>query len=324
MQQANEKHLISIIVPVYKVEAYLNRCIKSIIDQTYRNLDIIVVDDGSPDQCPGMCDEWAGRDSRIRVIHKENGGLSDARNAGIEIAKGKYLCFVDSDDWILPTYIETLYGMIQRYHVRLSVVGIMVDNGTGTVQWNDDTKEDVISSDEALRRIYTGEGYRNYIVAWNKMYHRELFCERRYPVGKLHEDSFITHELLYEADSIAVSNAQLYVYTDTSESITRSPYTLRRLDEVEGFAARNHFLKDHGKWALWKISLYWYLRLVRDHYCKVKKYYPEQRKIQKNLLKEFRDAYSVIKRDLKVKDKIVGRVFVCCPFVYYKMFWSLK
>ena len=115
------QELISVIVPIYKVEQYLKRCIESIVNQTYQNIEIILVNDGSPDQCPAMCDAWAKRDARIQVIHKANGGLSDARNAGIDIAKGTYLCFVDSDDWIVPTYVETLYGMIQRYHVQLAI-----------------------------------------------------------------------------------------------------------------------------------------------------------------------------------------------------------
>ena len=106
--------LISIIVPIYKVEPYLNKCVQSIVDQTYRDLEIILVDDGSPDNCPAICDAWAAKDSRIRVIHKENGGLSDARNAGLAIATGKYICFIDSDDSIAPTFIAELYDALSR------------------------------------------------------------------------------------------------------------------------------------------------------------------------------------------------------------------
>ena len=139
--------LISVIVPVYKVEAYLDRCVQSIVDQTYTNLEIILVDDGSPDRCPQMCDEWAKRDNRIRVIHKENGGLSDARNAGMQAASGTYIAFVDSDDWLELRCIEYLYQTAEKN--ACEIVGC-------AFRMTDGTKEEPVKPQYHERRIEIG------------------------------------------------------------------------------------------------------------------------------------------------------------------------
>ena len=123
--------LISVIIPIYNVEAYLDECIASVIAQTYSNLEIILVDDGSPDNCPQMCDEWAAKDSRIRVIHKENGGLSDARNAGIDIATGEYIAFVDSDDWIVPEMYEKMLAALKTENAATCAWNMRLENRNG-------------------------------------------------------------------------------------------------------------------------------------------------------------------------------------------------
>ena len=127
--------LISIIIPIYKVEEYLDECISSVINQTYTKLEIILVDDGSPDSCPKMCDDWAKKDSRIRVIHKTNGGLSDARNAGIEVATGEYIAFVDSDDYIKPDMIAKLYAALCKEEADISACGILSCEGKKETAW---------------------------------------------------------------------------------------------------------------------------------------------------------------------------------------------
>jgi len=212
--------LISVIVPVYKVEKYLQRCVDSIRAQTYRNLEIILVDDGSPDDCGTLCDRFAVQDERIRVIHKENGGLSSARNAGIDIARGEYLGFVDSDDWIEHTMYETLLSAALRENVKL-VCGGRYDfserTGERTVGLCP-KREEVISGEELTRRIFTWNGLDS--AAWDKLYHRSLFAAIRYPLGRINEDLPVTYKLAFAAGKAAMVSKPLYNYYHRPGSIT--------------------------------------------------------------------------------------------------------
>lgn len=191
-------NLVSVIVPVYKVEQYLNRCVSSIIKQSHTNLEIILVDDGSPDRCPQLCDEWALQDSRIKVVHKENGGLSDARNVGLKKASGNYICFVDSDDYVSTKFVETLYELIHLYNTDMSAVSLkevfsmeqenIVSACAGNI---------VFEGEAALKELFSNDTFSNY--AWNKMYKRELFDNVEFPVGRKMEDLGTTYKLLMRA-----------------------------------------------------------------------------------------------------------------------------
>jgi len=184
---------ISVIVPVYKVEKYLNRCVESICKQSYSNLEILLVDDGSPDSCPQMCDEYAKADSRIIVIHKENGGLSSARNAALEVATGDYVICVDSDDYIHPRAVEKLYQACVMYQADIAMGLHFVEKGEKLLIEDPVVDEvEIYSAVEALQVLLADKKMRNY--AWNKLYKRELFEEVRYPEGRNYEDSPITFE----------------------------------------------------------------------------------------------------------------------------------
>ena len=163
--------LISVIIPIYNVEAYLDECIASVIAQTYSNLEIILVDDGSPDNCPQMCDEWAAKDSRIRVIHKENGGLSDARNAGIDIATGEYIAFVDSDDWIEPEMYEIMLAALKNENADICACNILSCFPERRNAWGCE-EYTVGGSAEILSLLYRDTAYP--VSALNKLYHRKL------------------------------------------------------------------------------------------------------------------------------------------------------
>ena len=242
--------LISIIVPVYNVENYLPRCVDSILAQTYRNLEIILVDDGTRDASDKICDAYAARDSRIRVIHKENGGLSSARNAGIEIARGEYLGFVDSDDWIEPEMYELLLEKALQYDVKL-VVGGRYDFSS---RRNEKTvglcpeKEEVVTGMELLGRVFTWQGCDS--AAWDKLYHRSLFREIRYPVGKLHEDEAVIHEILGLTQKVAWVDEAHYLYRESSNSITTAKFSLKRLDETYAKEQRIAYFESRGMTAL--------------------------------------------------------------------------
>ena len=234
--------LISVIVPIYKVEPYLDRCVQSIVEQTYQNLEIILVDDGSPDNCPAMCDAWAAKDSRIKVIHKENGGLSDARNAGMDVAIGEYIAFVDSDDWVSADYINAMYRAIQNTGAEIAACDVVVAYGHERQDSPDpDRPLRICSAEEAIGDILTGTGFR--AVAWNKLYKSSLLIQERYPVGKYHEDEFFTYRILGKAEKLVYVDWGLYYYFQRPGSIMNS-MSFRHLDALDAYLERLDFLQD--------------------------------------------------------------------------------
>ena len=231
---------ISVIVPIYKVEDYLHRCVDSIINQTYTNLEIILVDDGSPDNCPMICDEYAKKDSRIRVVHKKNGGLSDARNAGIDIATGEYIMFIDSDDFV---DIEMMESMMKN----------MIDNNVDMVVCNIKyvyEDREVVKYNQADRILDRYEAMEEYLkdgvvqaVAWNKLYKKSLINDMRYKVGKTNEDEFFTYKVVDKTDKIYYNSRPFYNYIQRDSSIM-GKYSLKRLDGVEASYERLNFIKE--------------------------------------------------------------------------------
>ena len=238
--------LISIIVPVYKVEQYLPKCIESILAQTYRNLEILLVDDGSPDTCGAICDAYAAKDDRIQVIHKENGGLSSARNAGMDIARGEYFGFVDSDDWIEPEMYETLISGILKYGAKVAYGGRYdVDGMTGEKTIGlCPQKEECISGMEMLGRVFLWDNCDS--AAWDKLYHRSLFDEIRYPHGLINEDIAIFYRLMELADKVAMCNKPLYNYLHRENSITTAKISdktfhfVYHTDTIYPYIQKNH------------------------------------------------------------------------------------
>lgn len=211
---------ISVIVPVYNVEQYLTRCVESILAQTYRNLEIILVDDGAKDASGSLCEELAARDARISVIHKENGGLSSARNAGIDIATGDYLAFVDSDDWIEPDMYAHMLGLMKRYDARLVCAGRYdVDSRDGSRKKGlCPEREEVITGMELLGRVFTWENCDS--AAGDKLYHRSLFQKIRYPLGVVSEDVAMFYKLAELADRVVMCDRPFYNYYHRPGSIT--------------------------------------------------------------------------------------------------------
>lgn len=243
---------ISVIVPVYKVEQYLDRCVESILAQTFKDLEIILVDDGSPDACPQMCDKWAEQHQNIKVVHKPNGGLSSARNAGIEVASGDYIGFIDSDDYILPDMYECLFNALTENGADMSICGYQyIDQTTGEVDLVETGKSTltdcVLSRMEAYEKInasYTG--YSFYVTAWNKLYKKELFDNCRFPEGKLHEDEYSVHHFFRQCEKIAVISKPLYMYIQRSGSIMSTGVSLRSLDSVDAMYDRYAFFKEEN------------------------------------------------------------------------------
>ena len=235
--------LISVIVPVYKVEPYLDRCVQSIVDQTYTNLEIILVDDGSPDRCPQMCDEWAKRDNRIHVIHKENGGLSDARNAGMAIASGEYISFVDSDDWIEPAFMQVLLDAILEHNC--DVAGCRSRTCTTEELACVDTDYSVRILDRLTAMGELLDHRLIYVVVWDKLYRRGVIEGLLFEKGKCHEDLFWTYQVIGKLEHYAVTDYVGYNYFVRADSIMGSPYSMKRLDAVEARARWQIYLEEN-------------------------------------------------------------------------------
>ena len=235
--------LISIIVPVYKVEPYIDRCIKSLISQTYQNIEIILVDDG--DNCGKICDKYAQTDSRIIVIHKKNGGLSSARNAGLDICRGEFIMFADSDDWVEPNFCEDALHLALTKEVDCVAFGYYVyQNGKRTSPHT--SKPRIVGAEEAIiHMIRIGDVIRNY--TWNKIYNRKLFEDIRYPIGRLYEDQGTTYKTIIRAEKIYVSDMILYHYDKRRDSITGSSSIPRIInDKFELWLERLEIFKNYS------------------------------------------------------------------------------
>ncbi|MBU3179825.1 glycosyltransferase [Clostridium psychrophilum] len=222
--------LISIIVPIYKVEAYIKNCLDSILSQTYKNLEVILVDDGSPDNCGNVCEEYSRKDKRVKVIHKKNGGLSSARNAGLDIAIGEYIGFIDSDDWIENDMYESLYNALIKYNADISVCGRYIVQGSRITTISDSEKALIFTRREALSELVLDEysGMKNF--AWDKLYKKELFEDIRYPEGKYFEDIFTTYKLFSKSEKIVDIKSPKYYYLLRGDSICGSNTARKRYD----------------------------------------------------------------------------------------------
>lgn len=286
------KDKISVVVPIYNVEKYLDKCVESIVGQTYRNLEIILVDDGSTD-CSGiMCDTWAEKDNRICVIHKENGGLSDARNKGIDIATGKWIGFVDSDDYIDATMFEKLYYACVDNNCHISSCGFkrVFDKGRFGDEWT--TKEDMLlNRDEMMEYLYlaaVGWG------AWNKLYDITLFDDIRYPYGKTREDEFTTYKIFCKTEKLYYIHECLYFYYQRENSITGIAFSIKNLDSLEALEQAMQYHEENDNENYYQRALQEYIRLVCEFAVKNNCQSTEKNKINQ-ILRE--DAKRILKNN---------------------------
>ena len=205
-EQSYTQPIVSVIIPIYKVEEYLRECLDSVLSQTYENLEIILVDDGSPDQCGEICDEYATKDSRIKVIHKENGGLSDARNAGLDICTGEYISFIDSDDVVHPQFLEILYNTMHSADADISFCDFkkfVCRKDIDKKQISDNNGIEEFSGKEFINTLFDKLWVPKNIVVWNKLYKKKIFQKQRFPKGLTHEDEYIFTDL-YSNDNIKI------------------------------------------------------------------------------------------------------------------------
>lgn len=233
--------LVSVIIPAYNIKEYLVRCVDSVLNQTYQNIEIILVDDGSTDDTPRLCDIYSEKNTNIKVIHKSNGGLSDARNHGIDIAKGEYLMFVDSDDWIAPNMVEELYLYCKRNSLKLTVCECIYVYEDGNIgKRNLSGEEFILDKKKAFEMLLQDRKFRT--NAWNKIYHKSLWENIRFPYGKKYEDVHIMHEIYDKCDKIGFIDSGFYYYFQRKGSIVHQPNLDSFDDLIKGSIIRYNYL----------------------------------------------------------------------------------
>ncbi|RST72559.1 glycosyltransferase [Siminovitchia acidinfaciens] len=305
--------IISIIVPIYNVEQYLNKCIDSILAQTFTKFELILVNDGSPDNCGEICDQYKLKDNRVKVIHKKNGGVADARNAGIDVAKGNYIGFVDSDDWIEPNMYEILYDLIVEHKTGISACSIQ--SPTNDKKVNSD-EINILDSGTAINLIY--EGKPPGFGPCNKLYLKNLFQEIRFPINRDYDDAAIMYQLFDKAEKIVMVDFPLYNYTYRDSSITKSPFSENRFDLVVNYYETYSFMEK-------------YYPDMRDKI--VDEYYSSLRTMvvdivnEKSILKNYkyiRRISKLIKKDnnrilkcnlISIRKKLLSQILIWCPIL---------
>lgn len=237
---------VSIVVPIYKVEKYLKRCVDSILNQTYSNLEIILVDDGSPDQCGNIADGYAANDHRVSVVHKPNGGLSDARNAGMEHVTGEYTLFVDSDDWLERNMVEEMVRLSHQHKADVVQVGfyyafddyLQIDNRHNSCE----DEPTVLDNQHLMLELVVNDKVKNF--AWGKLYKTNLIKEIAFLKGVLFEDVFWSHQVMHHVNTFVTLHKPMYYYFQRNDSIVAN-YTVRNLDMLAGLKERHRFIEEH-------------------------------------------------------------------------------
>ena len=302
--------LVSIIVPVYNVEKYLDVCISSIIRQTFTNLEILLIDDGSTDQSGLICDEWEKKDKRITVIHKTNGGASDARNVGIEHALGEFILFVDGDDYINLQLVEICYSLLKRYNVDMvcfSYERVKEESNDVSLKSNDKFELEKMKGEELISELICERKCSN--SACDKFFKKEIWQTFRFPLGKVNEDGYIMLDLLLSVNDVLVFNQKLYYYRERGGSVTHSKGRKFYYDTLKVFEIRCEKLKE-------KKELY-YLALSKYLGWLIKIYWREKGKRRKDTLDLFRKKMqSSVLRYIYWKSGILYIAFYMNPQIY--------
>lgn len=309
--------MISVIVPIYNVADYLPRCLDSILKQTYDNLEIILVDDGSTDNCGSICDSYAKEDNRIKVIHKANGGLSSARNAGLDIAKGDYISFIDSDDFIDESMYETMLKALKSNDADVCLCSYdrVNDNNEffGITSYNDA----VLSRDDAYEMLVQGNVY--FVIACNKLYKKEIFNGLRFMEGKIHEDEQLIHHIYGKCEKIVTLSDVLYHYYERGTSIIgTNKYSIKALDELDAYMDRAEYFNRKSLYGfasrmlLNSTNLYFSLkRELRNNNVKAKPVLIKQKKQLRELIRR------TPLEGINLYDKLTLKLFIANTGLYY-------
>ena len=315
--------IISVIVPVYKVEKYLDKCVLSIINQTFRDYELILVDDGSPDSCGQQCEAYKEKDSRIRVIHKENGGLSSARNAGLDAATGEYVSFIDSDDFISPNMLEILYTGICFNKADMAACGINNVYGDLMRPQCRERKTFYCDGETAFGKIMEGNEIPASIC--NKMIRKDVIGSLRFPEGRLYEDAFFTAELMQKIHKVWVTTEPLYYYVHRKKSITTESFHAKGMDVIYAYEKNMEVVKEHYPALIvnGEFRLLWGYFVVLDRILNVPEYklVPEYKQV-KDYLKEH--WVQVLKNPYFTKSRKIGMVFLKINAGFYRKLVRMK
>lgn len=315
--------LISVIIPVYKVEKYLEQCISSVIRQTYRNLEIILVDDGSPDNCPKICDEYAKKDNRIKVIHKKNGGLSDARNVGTESANGTYLTYIDSDDFVSEDYIEYMYSLLKKSEdLTFSACGVKVIRENTIIKKDNNPNFNIYSSEEAFVSLLYDSGL--FLSAWGKLFKTNFIKKYPFPKGEVYEDTAVIYKWINDSNKIIYGEKDCYYYVCRANSISKQKeFNNSEIDYIEHTEAMLNFInKNYGlDEAVERFFLYANFRELRILLLSKnqnQKYEEEVwNNIKKHRMKVIRNK-KISKRDkFAIYSSIFGKKFFKLSWIFY-------
>lgn len=309
--QNNNKPLVSVIVPCYKVEQYLPNCIDSVVNQTYGNWELILVDDGSPDKCGGICDRYAAGDNRIKVLHKHNGGLSSARNAGMKVMTGNYVTFLDSDDFLHTDALKLLVGYAQEKEADIVQCDFVRGHETTFPKWNGD----MTVSEYDNRSIFTKFAAK--IIVWGKLYKRELLDGIVMPEGIINEDDWTTWKLYYKAQKIVVTNQPLYYYTVNPNSIMGTAKKKPDTTYYGAYDERINFFREKGEKDLEDVSRLQFCKSLLLSYANGQ-LTGEQRK---EIRRRFKDNWQVLKKSAIVPKllKVLFLLFSFYPIVVSRL-----
>ena len=316
---------ISVIVPFYNVENYANRCINSIVNQTYKNLEIILVDDGSKDSSGIICDEWKDKDSRITVIHKQNGGLSDARNEGIKYTTGEYIAFIDSDDFIDKDMFEVLYNNIKETDSQISVCKYIQVEEDEKFKFIKSKEKTIYSKREAIEELLSEKKITNH--AWNKLYKKELFKTIRYPKGRNFEDIGTTYKLFSECNRIVYSPCECYAYIVRGNSITGNVSEKSLFDQV--FLVKERYEYIDKKFDLKNDNLINRIYFIYRYHMSICKFLNKEVYYKKEIINEykfFKENYKKIRSYIKNKRLLYDLLFYNRNLFFYivKLLYKIK
>ena len=261
---------ISVIVPVYKVEPYLHRCVDSILYQTFSDFELILVDDGSPDNCGAICDEYAAKDSRVVVIHQENRGQAAARNKALEMARGEWIAFVDSDDWVHPRFLEVLLENARKNQAKISICAHARVAAFGAFELLSGEAARGWHGAEYVRKCFLGEVPHKAWLLCDKLFHRDCFATCRLPIGRIYEDNATVYKLLYEADRIAECDEVLYFYFRNEGSTVNQTFRKKHLDWLLVPEEMIAYFEEHGDAQLADKTNRMYMNSLEEMYRKVK------------------------------------------------------
>jgi len=322
--------LISVIIPIYNVEAYLERCIDSVLRQTYDNLQIILVNDGSIDKSGEICDVYAKAHRHVQVIHQPNGGISAARNTGVRHAEGDWIFFVDSDDYISCHFAKEMLNACVKYDADISVCNYITDYDgiCDESKFRKAEKYELITSREATKRHF-GKDADRLNIANCKIIRSSLLKRVQFPVGKINEDVFASHHLMYYAHRVVLTDACFYAYYQCPSSIMRKPFSLKRLDVLCSWYEGVRLFESIGETRLADIARRVYLNRLYDAYSLCKKFLPNEHEAHNNLRRRAIDMYKTVKHVRSYEDltlaqaavhrlkQLIGRY---CPALYYFLF----